>query len=671
MTKSPSKNPVGDTIAPALKAQVAALREGPDQAADMQSDVSPVAKCMAPITNLAACFGGAVRDASSPSDCKQVLWLSFFFDGTGNNRDADLGTQKHSNVVRLYRVHKDDDKINGRYRFYIPGVGTYFDEIGDRGGTALGLGIGDKGQNRLDWALKQFDLSLRSHVARANSPANAISEINISAFGFSRGAALVRAFVNQLLKNRCERVSENSWRLQKGHFKVRVRFLGLFDTVASVGLPMSTNTTSVAGSMISVRKMIKDRRNDSAESRAERLAFAQNGLPGADPAPGKWNGHESWGDQMAIPEMVEEVRHFIAAHEIRNSFPVDSVSIVQDGLVSKPARFHETVYPGVHSDVGGSYRPGEGGRSYESNERLGLIPLMHMYEFAVARGVPLLPASAWRGFNREDFDVAPRVLHAYNAYMKTISGTSSLGQNFNSHMEKYFAWRFRTIRMKEQGDLTESKHIQEINKQLSSEEGRLRKEIEPLRIADFKAKAELERLRILRSYQISGGGPNVRETLLAVDAERRIAEKKQVSTQDELLRAEARLNALPQMADFYSTLSMYDQELINDALEIRKMCLSHDNGRAGNALGQRSNLRPHYKALLEAYENEYKHNAGLKDPDIIEFFDNFVHDSLAGFAKDATLPSDPRVIYLGGNEKFRYASVESGGSPSEDKIVLT
>jgi hypothetical protein len=48
-------------------------------------------------------------------------------------------------------------------------------------------------------------------------------------------------------------------------------------------------------------------------------------------------------------------------------------------------------------------------------------------------------------------------------------------------------------------------------------------------------------------------------------------------------------------------------------------------------------------------------NNGLRDPESIAFFDTYVHDSLAGFAKDATLPSDPRVIYTGGDNKLPYA----------------
>jgi hypothetical protein len=46
----------------------------------------------------------------------------------------------------------------------------------------------------------------------------------------------------------------------------------------------------------------------------------------------------------------------------------------------------------------------------------------------------------------------------------------------------------------------------------------------------------------------------------------------------------------------------------------------------------------------------------MRDPELSAFFDTYVHDSLAGFAKDATLPSDPRVIYTGGDDKLLYAS---------------
>ena len=62
--------------------------------------------------------------------------------------------------------------------------------------------------------------------------------------------------------------------------------------------------------------------------------------------------------------------------------------------------------------------------------------------------------------------------------------------------------------------------------------------------------------------------------------------------------------------------------------------------------------------MVDAYEAEYFKDAGLKDQRIIEFFDKYVHNSIAGFGADATLPSDPRVIYAGGDTKRKYAVAE-------------
>jgi hypothetical protein len=53
----------------------------------------------------------------------------------------------------------------------------------------------------------------------------------IDVFGFSRGAAAARAFVNQL--HRIGRLSPGAF----GGIALRVRFIGLFDTVGSIGLP--------------------------------------------------------------------------------------------------------------------------------------------------------------------------------------------------------------------------------------------------------------------------------------------------------------------------------------------------------------------------------------------------------------------------------------------------
>ncbi len=71
------------------------------------------------------------------ADCQEDLWLTIFFDGTGNNEKIDAPTFEHSNVARLHRARKDDSESAGRYSFYVPGIGTPFREVGDARRVAL------------------------------------------------------------------------------------------------------------------------------------------------------------------------------------------------------------------------------------------------------------------------------------------------------------------------------------------------------------------------------------------------------------------------------------------------------------------------------------------------------------------------------------------------------
>ncbi|MDE2431055.1 MAG: DUF2235 domain-containing protein, partial [Burkholderiales bacterium] len=581
-----------------------------------------------------------------------------------------------SNIARLFRAYPDKDTKTGVYGFYIPGVATYFKEIGDDGGSTLGLLGGYKGEERLKWASDQFDQALKVHIARANNPANAIVEINIAAFGFSRGAALARAFIHRFVEKRCKEDTGGHWRLMPGGYRLRIRFMGLFDTVASVGPTMSTNNTSKVGALSgSLKYVIHSRLQDTsyALTRPERLAFSKHGQVLADPAPGSFNGHSDWGNDMRIPEMVEEVRHFVAAHEIRNSFPVESLSIMENGAISKPAHFFEIVYPGVHSDVGGSYRPGEGARSQNSADKIGLIPLSDMYKAAVAKGVPFVPTTAWTEYNVSDFEIYPQTINIHNYYLSQVVAPATLGGLFNAHMAIYYAWRFRAIHLKQKGDHSEADTVKKNEAIFQRDSKALDKEIALLEQENNAALKKLGIARMDRQRYINSqyGNPDVQKGLPPYNQKISDAQREQDLTQDKLLRAKAKKDALPG-AGLQEHLDFYDAQLLADADAIRKVCQSLPVGSTIIDPTIRQELRPHYRALLSAYENEFIYNKGLKDVKVIDFFDHYVHDSLAGFAKDATLPSDPRVIYLGGNEKYKYARTEDGNRsmPTQEVSVL-
>ena len=673
MTRSRNNDQVGDTKTPPLQASEVGLRTGSDQAENIQADVSPAVSKPSTVQSVANAVRAIKAEEAPPTTCKQTLWFSFFFDGTGNNRYVDEGMQKHSNVAKLFRVHKPTDTATGIYSIYIQGVGTYFPEIGDDGGGALGLGCGAMGSERMNYALKKFDESIKPHIQQAKSPSNAIVEINIAAFGFSRGAALARAFVNLLLEERCA-LRKEKWMLREGSWPVRIRFMGLFDTVASVGLPMSTNTTSTVGAVASsVNYMIRSRLRDYASTRPAKLAFSENAAAGADPAPGRYDGHSDWGNKLKINPKVEEVRHFIAAHEVRNSFPVESVSILRSKKISKPSHFYETVYPGVHSDVGGSYAPGEGARAVLSNENLGLVPLIHMYNHALRQGVPLRTVGAWLDANKKDFDVSAKLLENYNHYIKAIGASGSLGQSISRNIGLYFAWRFRVIRNKAQGDRKEFDRISLKNKEFKEQEAQINREIALLKQKERVAAAELQLLLERRAAETTSisGAPKTQKRTTVGDGDIEKARHKVQQAHDDFLKAKARKDALPNMDGLQAMLDLYDKQLLDDVQAIRDVFSKRGVFGSAPDAARRRELRPHYKILIEAYENEFEKNKGLTDEKIISLFDNHIHDSLAAFAKDATLPSDPRVVYLGGDEKYEYAQRDNnhGGINSELRIA--
>ena len=61
--------------------------------------------------------------------CHVELWISFFFDGTGNHRERDF-PNCHSNVAALFDAHRDEPE-NGITRLYYEGLGRAF-EFKDR-----------------------------------------------------------------------------------------------------------------------------------------------------------------------------------------------------------------------------------------------------------------------------------------------------------------------------------------------------------------------------------------------------------------------------------------------------------------------------------------------------------------------------------------------------------
>lgn len=381
-----------------------------------------------------------------PAQCGGQIYVSLFFDGTGNNMDWEepgLGTTqmaagKHSNIARLYKAGIDDPE-NGFFSYYMPGIGTPFPEIGDAGGT-LGLAAGHMGADRINWAITRIlnsvhyslsrtflldDTRARTVVNNASKTGfetwvrrqvlgswekkleavvkdreRKVTHINIAVFGFSRGAATARVFANWLLQ--WLEQEDGGYRL--AGIPLRIYFMGLFDTVASVGV--------------------------------------------ADMLPG-FDGRMDWATpaNLEIHPAVEQCVHFVALHEQRASFPLELA-----------ARATQVAYPGMHSDVGGGYRPGEQGKAMPggglSSPHLSQVPLIDMHHAALVGGVPLRSMEEIKAapLIAPDFDCPPALAAAVNNFFDHCGiKTSAKGKDgvvavLRSHTLQYLQWRDGLLR---------------------------------------------------------------------------------------------------------------------------------------------------------------------------------------------------------------------------------
>lgn len=363
------------------------------------------------------------RDSPKPTqDCRDVIHIMIFFDGTGNNEKLDNEKKKWSNVARIYQaayMAALADKNETIYPVYIAGVGTKFNgKAADWQAATLawiedglpGGGAGAGGSRRMEHAGDFVNDTLRdtlisnakllgvevekyteqgatktfNEVNSVLSKHRLIKIINLSVFGFSRGAALARAFSNRILKL-CVKDGDD---LMYEGYPLRINFMGLFDTVASFGIP-ATNA----------RTPFSDR-------------------------------------ELIVSSLVERCVHFVAAHEVRFSFPVDLIR--KNGRLA--GNWLEKVYPGVHSDVGGGYEPLEQG----IDDNYARIPMRDMMDEALVYGVRIFGYDTIKKKSSrlfvERFAYRPETEKMFISYMAALPRTGgTVEEQIKTHMGLYYS----------------------------------------------------------------------------------------------------------------------------------------------------------------------------------------------------------------------------------------
>lgn len=264
---------------------------------------------------------GSAQAGAVVQTCPKVkLEIGVFFDGTGNNeKNAQTGGAKdsyanaRSNVSLLKDLYYNNGKrydipnacgdYERRYRsLYVQGIGTEADEEDDFWGSAMG--VGERGvENRVIQAALEVGRMI-TDLSKGVEP----EEVILDVFGFSRGAAAARHFVNGFNAGRLDYTrwglfNDVHAKLPEGR-NVTIRFLGIFDTVAAIA----------------------------------------GGIPS-----------DNWDVNVHLKDgSAETIYHLTANDELRKSFSLNDTA-----NASGSANAGEVVrMPGCHSNIGGGYPAG-------------------------------------------------------------------------------------------------------------------------------------------------------------------------------------------------------------------------------------------------------------------------------------------------------------------------
>jgi LysM repeat protein len=255
-----------------------------------------------------------IKEEPQKLNKKTTIRVSVFFDGTANNRTnteqrlkntdaynsykAPLGggsyENDYTNISKLEKLILSDNQTEHFLHVYIEGAGTQDNARDIPQGLAEGRGTTgviakvEKGIEKVITLIESLNLK----------QGTIIETVYLDAFGFSRGAAAARYFIHAALERNDTNVK--NMLESKGYTvsAVKIKFIGLYDTVASYGLEHGDDTS--------------DLHLDAVSS-------------------------------------AEKVVQLAAAEEHRKNFRLTNIN-------SAGNKGKQIFLPGVHSDIGGGYR---------------------------------------------------------------------------------------------------------------------------------------------------------------------------------------------------------------------------------------------------------------------------------------------------------------------------
>ncbi|WP_394772869.1 phospholipase effector Tle1 domain-containing protein [Flavobacterium sp.] len=220
-----------------------------------------------------------------------------------NDADESSYDNYFSNIAIMHNINTAKNSEN-KVKIYIEGEGTRDNDKDDVMGFAFGSGdksgIPVKVNKAFIEIKKKIDKLKADKFIKENQFVN---EIDLTVFGFSRGAAAARNFISQ------RRKLQDIYNLESNKFTIQ--FVGLFDTVSSYEVEGNYGRYGSAAS------------HDFDDVEELKLKLEGN---------------------------IKKVIHLTAADEYRENFSLTNIkSSINAGIG------YELSLPGVHSDIGGGY----------------------------------------------------------------------------------------------------------------------------------------------------------------------------------------------------------------------------------------------------------------------------------------------------------------------------
>lgn len=378
----------------------------------------------------AAASSGTQRAAGTVSQsCPRVtLEIGVFFDGTGNNAAnveggsswiSDSYNASLSNVVLLHRLYLNEQATwprNScgyaikRARIYMEGIGTTAGQSDWRPNNRAGAAVG-MGPTGVESRVYEACLQVGREITRL-SPGVEPEEVVMDVFGFSRGSAAARYFVN------CFRQGYIQYNRNRAHLpagrKIRFRFIGVFDTVAAIGVgtnadngPVNVHMKAAQANAIMHLTAANEYRENFRLNHNLRGGGGHREMPGAHSDVG--GGYAGTGDESLVEQAntrsfssrtaaetarAADARAATAARTARESFYVREGWIdpgdPRGGLVNEPGPIRSRPAGGLMGMGGTIYSYTTAARLVRPWVAVGLsrIPLAIMHKAAVDASVP-------------------------------------------------------------------------------------------------------------------------------------------------------------------------------------------------------------------------------------------------------------------------------------------